>query len=66
MNMDFFYIEDFIRVLDFYLESIFHSSAPKDLNLVKSNADRLCPFPNTNATVIKKSPQYVAERIMSS
>jgi GDP-L-fucose synthase len=34
MNMDFFYIEDFIKVLDFYLESIFHSSAPKDLNLV--------------------------------
>jgi nucleoside-diphosphate-sugar epimerase len=34
MNMDFFYIEDFLKVLDFYLESIFHTSAPKDLNLV--------------------------------
>lgn len=34
MHMDFFYIEDFIRVLDFYINSIFSISVPKDLNLV--------------------------------
>ena len=34
MHMDFFYIEDFIRVLDHYISSISNECLPKDLNLV--------------------------------